>query len=249
MTWFKFSPLFCTGVMLAGLVASPALSQPTQPQDSRPRDSGSGWDNGPAPGGPQGPRGADGPRRPRAQRGNEDGQPDPPQDGDPRHGGPRGDQGDRRGPPDGLGGPGGREPGGPGGPEGRGPDGRGPDGLGGQPPGRFGPPMDFESLKTHDPELYKAMQEDRDLERQTRDMAEHYHRTDMIGKANLKEKLAELVDKHFAVRQQLRTLEVKRLEQQVKQLRDRIDQREKDRKDIVGKHITELIGTDDAEHF
>lgn len=93
------------------------------------------------------------------------------------------------------------------------------------------------------------MQDDRDLERQTRDQAEQYRRADKDEQAKIKAKLTEIVDKHFAVRQQLRSLEVKRLEQQVKQLRERIDQREKDRKDIVVKRITELIGTDDAEHF
>jgi hypothetical protein len=109
--------------------------------------------------------------------------------------------------------------------------------------------MDMESLKTRDPELYKAAQEDRDLERQTRDLAEQCRRADKDEQAKIKEKLATIVDKHFGVRQQLRTIEVKRLEQQVKQLRERIDQREKDRKEIVDKRIKELIGTDDRERF
>ena len=113
----------------------------------------------------------------------------------------------------------------------------------------MGPPMDFQSLKTRDPELYKAMQEDRDLERQSRALAEQYRRADKDEQAKVKEKLAETVKIHFAVRQQLRMLEVKRLEQQVKQLRERIEQREKSRKDIVAKRVTELIGPDDEEHF
>jgi hypothetical protein len=249
MTLLKVSPPVCIGMLLAGLIASSARSQDNQPQESRPRDSGNGWDNGPAPGGPP-PRGAESPRRPRLQRGDAIGQPGPPPDGGP---------GERRGPPDGPGGPRGLGggpvgPGGPGdigppgGPGGRGPDGRGPGGPG-QPPGRFGPPIDYESLKTRDPELYKAMQDDRDLERQTRDQAELYHRADKQEKAKIKEKLTEIVNKHFAVRQQLRTLEVKRLEQQVKELRERIELREKDRKDIVDKRVTELIKADDRERF
>jgi hypothetical protein len=236
MSLLSSSPPVCIGVLLAGLVASTAQSQETpsqQPQakNGQPRDSSNGWDKGPAPGGP---------RRPRPLRGDVDGPPGPPPEGELRRGGP----------PDGRGGPGGpgRGPG-PGGPEGRGPDGRGPEGPGGPPPGRFGPPMDFESLKTRDPELYNLTKEDRDLERQTRDQAEQYRHADKAEQAKIKEKLAEIVDKHFAVRQQLRTLEVKRLEQQVKQLRDRIDQREKERKDIVGKRIDELIETADRERF
>jgi uncharacterized protein YPO0396 len=120
--------------------------------------------------------------------------------------------------------------------------------MGGQ-PGRFGPPMDFESLKTRDPELYNAMQQDRDLERQSRDQAEQYRRASKGEQSKIKETLAAIVDKHFAVRQQLRSLEVKRLEQQVKQLHDRIDEREKNRKDIVSKRIADLTATDEGEHF
>ncbi len=93
------------------------------------------------------------------------------------------------------------------------------------------------------------MQEDRDLERQTRDQAEQYRRAGKGEQAKLNEKLLEIVNKHFAVRQQLRNLEVKRLEQQLKQLRDKIDQREKNRKEIVEKRIIELTGADEGEHF
>ena len=93
------------------------------------------------------------------------------------------------------------------------------------------------------------MQEDRDLERQTRDQADQYRRAGKDEQAKIKEKLAEIVTKHFEVRQQLRNLEVKRLDQQLKQLRDKIDQREKTRKTIVEKRIIELTGADEEEHF
>ena len=152
---------------------------------------------------------------------------------------PRGD-GDRSGPPEG-----------PDGPAENGPPRGGPDGMPppGPLPGGPGGRDDFESLKTRDPELYKAMQEDRDLERQTRDQAEQYRRADKDEKAKIKDKLVELVGKHFEVRQQLRNLEVKRIEQQLKQLRDKIETREKNRKDIIQKRIVELTGADDGEHF
>lgn len=141
-------------------------------------------------------------------------------------------------PPEGPGGPGG-----PGLPGENGPPRLGPAG------GPIGPPLDFQSLKDRDPELYKAMQEDRVLERTTRVLAEQYRRADKDVQAKIKDKLAEVVNKHFVVRQQLRTLEVKRLEQQVKQLRERIDQREKNRKEIVSKRVTELIGPEEEERF
>ena len=244
MSWLKFSVVLSTGVLLVGLSAKVAMSQDAAP----PRDRGDVWDGGPAPGG------ADGVRRPRPLRGDEAGTPgprevrgdgdQPPPGNDPRR--PprsRSQDGDRGRPPEG---PGGRDENGP--PRRGGPDGdRQPPG----PPPGYAPRgrEDFESLKTRDPELYKAIQEDRDLERQTRDQAEQYRRASKDEQAKVKEKLIEIVNKHFAVRQQLRNLEVKQLEQQLKQLRDKIDQREKKRKEIIEKRIIELTGADEGEHF
>jgi len=104
-------------------------------------------------------------------------------------------------------------------------------------------------LKTRDPELFKAIQADHDLERQTHDQAEQYRRASKDEQANIKEKLVEIVSKHFEVRQQLRNLEVKRIEQQMKLLRDKIEQRAKNRKEIVEKRIIELTGADEGERF
>jgi len=97
--------------------------------------------------------------------------------------------------------------------------------------------------------MFKAVQADRDLERQTRDQAEQYRHAGKDEQTKLREKLVETVNKHFEVRQQLRNLEVKRLEQELKQLRDKIDQREKNRKEIVAKRVIELTGADEGEHF
>jgi uncharacterized protein YPO0396 len=87
------------------------------------------------------------------------------------------------------------------------------------------------------------------LEGQTRELADQYRQASKDQRAKIKEKLTDIVGKHFEVRQTLRNLEVKRLEQQLKQLRDKIDQREKNRKDIVGKRVVELTSADDEEHF
>jgi len=103
--------------------------------------------------------------------------------------------------------------------------------------------MDFDAMmKARDPELYKITMEDRDLDRQSRELAWEFIRSRDV---KIKEQLAQIVDKHFAVRQQLRALEVKRLEEQVKQLHEKIDEREKNRKEIVAKRITELTAPED----
>jgi hypothetical protein len=137
----------------------------------------------------------------------------------------------------------------PGGPPPSGPQGDRPPPIGvplGLPPRG---PADFEAMKANDPELFKAMQEDFDLERQSRDLADQYHRANKADQAKIKEKLVEVVNKHFEVRQQLRNLEVKRLDEQLKLLRDKIDQRTKNRKDIVQKRVVELTGADEGDHF
>ena len=240
MSWLKISIVLSAGVLLVAQSSTTAMSQEPPP----PRDRGAGWDGGPGPegpvpGGPGDPRRANGARRPQPPRGDEEGPP-----------GPAGMRGGDRGDPWQPMAPGGnprralqfRE--GPGHPEGEGPQPPGPP-PGYSPRGR----EDFESLKMKDPELYKAIREDYDLEFQSREQADQFRRAGKGEQAKIKEKLLEIVNKHFEVRQQLRSLEVKRLEQQLKQLRDKIDQRAKDRKDIVAKRMIELTGADEGERF
>ncbi len=249
MSWIKPSIILSTGILLAGL-SSMAKSADAPP----PRDSGAVWDNGPLPGRPA-PGEAAAARRPQPPRDDEGGPPGPPEIRDIA--------GLEQPPPDGANPqrplrprPEDRErPRRPKGAEGPGENGPPPDGpQGDRPPGpppRY-PPRgrdDLESLKASDPALYKAIQEDRDLERQTRDQADQYRHAGKVEQAKIKEKLTEIVGKHFEVRQQLRNLEVKQLEQQLKVLREKIDQREKDRKDIVEKRVIELTASDDDEHF
>jgi hypothetical protein len=255
MSCFKISLMLATGVVLVGLQSASVKAQ----EGPAPRGSGDGWDNAPLPGGPAG-----GPRLVRAGAGQEPQPPDdnerrpPPRRMDERNGPPpldgprsRNGAGPRDDEPGEPGGPGDHGPGEPGdrGPRGKGPG--GPEGdRRGPPPGY--PPRgheDFESLKTKDPELYKAIQEDRELEQQSCDLADQYRRAGKNDQPKIKQTLTEIVGKHFEVRQTLRNLEVKRLEQQLKQLRGKIDEREKNRKEIVGKRVTDLTGPDDDEHF
>ena len=187
MSWLKFSFVLSTGLSLFGLTSRMALSAEAPPPSTRD----SAWDGGPL-GGPspsrQPPAQGD-ERRARPPRVDDSGPPGPPEarGGQPPFG------------PAGIGTFGGMPPGGP---------------AGQQPPGpppAFPPrgPNDFEAMRTNDPELYKAMQEDFNLERQSRDLADQYRRAGKADQAKIKEKLVEIVNKHFEVRQQLRNLEVK----------------------------------------
>jgi hypothetical protein len=165
----------------------------------------------------------------------------PPGDDGPRHnGGPgmpkHGPDGDR-GPGDrGLmpGGPmqGGPMPGGPGG------------GSGG---GMMPPPMMLHEMQKQDPEMFKLIQEDMTLEHQARELATQYRHASGEDREKLKKQVVETVTKQFEVRQQRRSLELKRLEDELKRLRELVDRRAKAKKDLVQKRVADLIGPDVPE--
>ncbi len=183
----------------------------------------------------------------------------------PREGGP--DQGpfDRPGPPDGF------RPGDPRGGMGRPPgpgqgmipgqaahaqpwdDARpgmmmpGPGMMPGQPP-RW-PHADWQSLQQNDPEMYKLLQADNDLERQSQELAVQYRQAPKDQQEAIKQKLEKAVTEHFEARQQRRLLELKRLEEELKRLRDSIDKRKEAQPQIVNRRVSELLGLQDEPQF
>ena len=228
-------------VLAAGLLpARMAVAADGSPQ--QPSSSGERWDDGPSLAGgslgelAQGGPGDFGPPGPPPR---DDDHPLPP----PRD--KRGPDGDRHHPPRP---PRDKEFGGPspfGGPA----DGN-PFGPGHRPSGPpRGPWGDFESLQKIDPEMYKLLKEDQDLEHQTRELVMQYRRAPSDQRDKLKAQITELVNKHFDVRQQHRSLQLKRLEGELQRLREVIDRRSKARKEIVEKRISELIGHEDELRF
>lgn len=189
----------------------------------------------------------------------------PPRDGPPGEGPPRRDRrgrGGQFGP--GPGGPGERGPRergprerGPGGPGGEGNFEGGPRGPGGGPPGgrpphRRGPGgmgMGLQHLEQQDPEMYQLLKEDRDLERETRDLAHRFRRAPTDERDALREDIAELVNKHFDVRQQRRTLELERLRKELERLEGSMSRRSEAREAIVHRRIAELVGDEDELDF
>jgi hypothetical protein len=159
--------------------------------------------------------------------------------GPPRGGqGPMGPMGPMQGPPGmppgmmpGMGpGPGGMLPGGP---------------IGG--PGGMGTPWSM--MEKTDPEMYKLMMADMKLERETRELAVQYRQAPSDRRAEIKEKIKELVAKHFNVRQERWALDIKRLEAKLQQLRERMERRLKARDKLVAERVSELLGREDEEHF
>ena len=93
-----------------------------------------------------------------------------------------------------------------------------------------------------DPEMYKLIKGDHDLDRQARDLSAKYRRAKDEERSAIKEQLVETVNKHFEIRQQRRQLQLKRLEEELKRLRQAIEDRDKAREALVGKRVSELTG-------
>ncbi len=104
-------------------------------------------------------------------------------------------------------------------------------------------------MRNNDPEMYKLLKEDAELDRKSRELAVEFRRAPNDQREKIKQLLEQVVNQHFEVRQQRRSLELKRLEEELKSLRDRMDRRAKARKEIVNKRVSELLGVEDDMHF
>jgi hypothetical protein len=178
---------------------------------------------------PEPPRDGDPGRDPRPPR-DDNGPPGPPPGGDPGRGPPLGEGGGRPEPPR---------------------DGFKP---GRQPPGERSPSnrwpyLDAESLRTSDPEMYKLMKLDAELDRQSRDLAEQYSQAPQDQREKLRKQVQQVVSQHFDVRQERRLLELKRLKEELQSFQNAIDRRTKGRKDLIEKRVSDLLGSDERSKF
>jgi hypothetical protein len=150
-----------------------------------------------------------------------------------------------------------RDPGPPGGM----PPGMGPRGGGMPMQGPGGPPMDpfsgpvrpgmpgmaFGPMNMGDPEMLKLQQKDMELEQQARQLAIQYQspETSKADREKIKQKVIDAVNKQFEIRQQRRALELKRLEDELKRLREIVERRAKAKKELVERRVSELVGPDE----
>lgn len=129
-----------------------------------------------------------------------------------------------------------------------GPSGIGGPRPGGQPVSPFGSPMMPGSLPgrfVRDSEMEKLMQQDLELEQQSQGLAWQYQQAPKEDREKLKKQIIEVVGKQFDVRQQRRLLELKRMEEELKRLRELLDRRTKARKQLVEKRVTDLVGPEE----
>jgi aspartate ammonia-lyase len=101
-------------------------------------------------------------------------------------------------------------------------------------------------VEKNDPEMYKLMQAENDLDRRTHELARDYRDASKEGRAKLKADVKKLVTQQFEARQQRRTLQLKRLEDELQRFRDGMERREKDRQQIIEKRVSELL-SEEAE--
>jgi hypothetical protein len=107
----------------------------------------------------------------------------------------------------------------------------------------------WQELQKNDPELWKLLRADLDLEERTRQLALQYRQAPEEQREAIRKEMEKLVGEHFDVRQQRRVLELNRLQEELKRLQQSIDDRNKAREQIVNKRVQELLGIDEGLRF
>ncbi len=93
-----------------------------------------------------------------------------------------------------------------------------------------------------DEEMNELMRADAELEHKTLLLASRYQAARSEQKSELKQELAETINKHFDVRQKKRELQVKRMEESLDKLREAIRKRAEAREEIESKRLGQLTG-------
>jgi replicative DNA helicase len=97
-------------------------------------------------------------------------------------------------------------------------------------------------LEQDDPEMHALIVQDEQLERETLNVADQLRHAPNAEREKVTKTLSELVNKHFDVRQARRELQLKRMEDELKRLRDAIAKRNEERQAIVDRRLSELVG-------
>lgn len=115
------------------------------------------------------------------------------------------------------------------------------------PPPPTGPFQNWDQLEKSDPELFKLLKQDAELDRTTRQLTMQYRQTvDADSKAEIGAQLAETVAKHFDVRQKRRALELERLEKELNRMKELFEKRNSSRDKIIEQRLKELKGEEES---
>lgn len=115
------------------------------------------------------------------------------------------------------------------------------------PPPPAGTFQNWDQMEKSDPELFKLLKQDAELERTTRQLTMQYRQTvDEDAKAEIGAQLAETIAKHFDVRQKRRALELERLEKELNRMKDLFEKRNQSRDKIIEQRLKELKGEEES---
>ena len=115
------------------------------------------------------------------------------------------------------------------------------------PPPPTGPFQNWDQLEKSDPDLFKLLKQDAELERTTRQLTMQYRQTvDADSKAEIGAQLADTVAKHFDVRQKRRALELERLEKELDRMKELFEKRNQSRDKIIEQRLKELKGEEES---
>ena len=92
-----------------------------------------------------------------------------------------------------------------------------------------------------DPEMLELMKKDKQLDRESRHLAAQYKDASEERRSEIKLEVMEIVSDQFDVRQVRRALELQRLEEQLKDLRQAVAKREQARQELIDRRISHLL--------
>lgn len=103
---------------------------------------------------------------------------------------------------------------------------------------------DLEQLRQRDPKMAELIQQDMELERASMKLAEQFRRAGPDRQEEVRRELAEVVQKHFEVRQQRRELEIVRLAEQLERLQVSLKRRAENKETVIKQRVAQLLGED-----
>ena len=116
-------------------------------------------------------------------------------------------------------------------------------------PGMPGMPGTLGRLFPEDPEMAALNEFDSYFDQQTQELSERLRSAKKDDREKLKTEIAEVVSKHFDVRQNRRELQIKRMEDELKKLRESMTRRNDSKDQIIKKRLAELVGNEDDLGF
>ena len=100
-----------------------------------------------------------------------------------------------------------------------------------------------------DPEMAALNRDDQDLDQRTRDLSGQLRAAKSDDREKLRAQITDVVKLHFDTRQKRRELQIKRMEDELKKLREAMTKRNESKDQIIKRRLAELVGNEDDLGF